>query len=45
MRKLGDWDLVHNSQEYKKNVQPFWVEKKIKDCGSYTCENCIDGDS
>ena len=33
-RKLGGWDLVHSSQEYQRDVQPFW-DKFGGSCGTY----------
>lgn len=47
--ELGSWDLVHNDPRYIEHVQPFWDEHGSRinqfNCGDYTCENCIDGDS
>ena len=48
-RKFGDWKKVHNSKEYKKDVQPFWNKHgkrlDIYNCGDFTCVNCIDANA
>jgi len=41
MRKYKSWSTVHETEEYKKNVQPIFEKLGIKKCGEYTCENCI----
>jgi hypothetical protein len=38
--KYGNWNDVHNDAQYKKFVQPYWIKLNIKDCGTYTCDNC-----
>jgi len=43
--ELGSWDKVHKDVRYLKDVKPTWGELNIADCGNYTCENCIDGNS
>lgn len=43
--KYGNWDDVHKDSGYLEHVKPTWTELSIKDCGDYTCENCIDGNS
>lgn len=40
--RYGNWEDVHNSPEYLATVKPVWTELNIKDCGEYTCENCIE---
>ena len=42
-KELGSWDLVHVDPRYTQNIQPIWIKLGIKDCGTYTCINCIDG--
>jgi hypothetical protein len=39
--ELGNWNLVHDDSRYKNDVKPLLEELNIKDCGEYTCENCI----
>lgn len=45
MDKYNDWSKVHADNGYTIHVKPVLVELGIKDCGEYTCENCIDGNS
>jgi hypothetical protein len=42
---LGNWEAVHQDARYLQLVQPTWLELGIKDCGDYSCENCIDGNT
>ena len=45
-RRLGNWEDVYVSEEYKKDVLPTLNRKitnfKTNRCGDYFCENCID---
>jgi len=43
--ELGSWEAVHQDERYKENVQPHWIEKGIKDCGDYSCSNCLNGNA
>lgn len=46
-KELGSWEAVHQDPRYIQDVQPFWNEwgdhMGQYQCGTYTCQNCIDG--